>query len=208
MFIASYETPAIARHLRLIWSCLDMSREAIEKCLSCLPSGSTLLVQDSDIDWMRKHAPLHNLLRHSATGIERLRQDGSVAETMALYEHCLPSQIADHPTRAVVALDIVLKDSSEEAWDTAESLIASGLPSQVAASALIGTAQEIAQRLNDYRKLGLYDVILTAPAERAPYHAVSETLVPLLRQQTTPMDREAKIAGISDGPFEWHGAAL
>lgn len=208
MFIASYESPAIARQLRLIWSCLDMSQEAIEKCLSCLPSGSTLLVQDGDIAWMRQHAPLHNLLRYCATGIERLRQDDSVAETMTLYEHCLPSQISDHPARAVVALDIVLKDRSEEAWDTAESLIAAGLPSQVAASALIGTAQEIAQRLNDYRKLGLNDVILTAPADRAPYQAVSETLLPLLRQQTVSMDRELAIAGISDGPFEWHGAAL
>jgi len=208
MFIASYDTPAIARHVRLIWSCLDMSREALEKCLTQLPTGCSLLVRDDMIDWMRGHAAQHNLLRQGHGGIERLRPDGSVAETMALYEHCLPSQIVDHPARSVVALDIVLKDSTEEAWDETETLIDQGLPSQVAASALVGTAQEIAQRLNDYRKLGLFDVILTAPPSRAPYHEVSEALQPLLRQQAIPVDRHARIAGISDGPFEWHGAAL
>lgn len=208
MFIASYDTPAITRHLRLIWSCLDMSREALQKCLSQLSAGCNLLVDDHDLDWMRTHASCHNLLRKGDTGIERLRPDGSVAEIMALHEHCLPSQIVGHPPRSVVALDIVLKDSTEEAWDTAETLIDEGLPSQIAASALIGTAQEIALRLNDYRKLGLHDVILTAPSQRAPYRAVSETLLPLLRQQAIPVDRHARIAGISDGPFEWHGAAL
>lgn len=208
MFIAPYDTPAIARHLRLIWSCLEMERKAIMSCLSCLPPGSALLVQDDDIAWLRQHAPQHNLLRRGANGIERLRHDDSVAETMTLFEHCLPSQLAEQSARSIVALDIVLKDSSDEAWETAESLIAEGLPAQVAASALIGTAQEIAQRLNAYRKLGLQDVILTAPSGRAPYREASEILMPLLRQQTVPMDRHARIAGISDGPFEWHGAAL
>lgn len=208
MFIAPYDTPAIARHLRLIWSCLGMSREELGTCLSQIPSGSALLVDQADIDWLRLNAPRHNLLCKTEAGIDRLRPDGSVAETMALYEHCLPSQIANHPARSVVALDIVLHENTEEAWEEAETLIADGLSSQIAASALIGTPQEIALRLNDYRKLGLYDVILTAPAIRAPYRAVSEILLPLLRQQAIPMDTHARVAGISNGPFEWHGAAL
>ncbi|WP_336761950.1 hypothetical protein [Asaia sp. VD9] len=208
MFITSHDTPAIARHLRLIWSCLDMSREDMKSCLSQLPTGSSLLVADEDIDWLRQQAPRHNLLRRTDAGIERLRFDGSLAETMALYLHCLPSQIADHPARSVVALDIVLRENTEEAWEDAETLIHEGLPTQIAASALIGTSQEIAQRLNDYRKLGIFDVILMAPCARAPYRAVCETLMPLLRQQSIPLDGHARIAGISNGPFEWHGAAL
>ncbi|NVN06415.1 hypothetical protein HW509_12560 [Asaia spathodeae] len=208
MFIAPYDTPAASRHLRLIWSCLGMGREEIEACLSQIPPGSNLLIDQADLDWLRVGATRHNLLCRTDAGIERLRPDGSVAETMALYEHCLPSQIADHPARSVVALDIVLSENTEDAWEDAETLIAGGLPSQIVASALIGTPQEIALRLNDYRKLGLYDVILTAPSHRAPYRKVSEILLPLLRQQAIPADTHARVAGISNGPFEWHGAAL
>ncbi|WP_025885279.1 hypothetical protein [Asaia prunellae] len=208
MFVAPYDTPAITRHMRLIWSCLGMSRDEIEVCLSQTSSGSNLLVDQSDIGWLRAQAPRHNLLRLGLTGVERLRPDGSVAETMALYEHCLPSQIVDHPTRSAIALDIVLDENTEEAWEQAETLIALGLRSQIAAAALIGTAQEIALRLNDYRKLGFYDVILTAPADRAPYRSAGEVLMPLLRQQAIPLESHARVAGISHGPFEWHGAAL
>ncbi|GAB6853132.1 hypothetical protein [Asaia astilbis] len=208
MFITPYDTPAISRHLRLIWSCLGMTRAEITTCLSQLPIGCNLLVDDTQLDWLRVQAPRHTLLRKSTQGIERLRPDGSVAETMALYEHCLPSQIAHQPARAAIALDIVLSSNTEEAWEKAETLIAEGLPSQIAASALVGTAQEIALRLNDYRELGLYDAILTAPSERAPYRAVCEDLMPLLRQQTVPSERHARLAGVSQSVFGRHGAAL
>ncbi|GBQ09519.1 hypothetical protein AA21291_0103 [Swaminathania salitolerans LMG 21291] len=167
-----------------------------------------MLVDPEDSAWIRAEAPDQNLLRLGGGGVERLRQDGTVAETMALFENCLPSQIVDHPPRSTVALDIVLEDTTEAAWEAAEILIAQGLPSTVAASALIGNAAEIAQRLEGYRALGLRDVILTAPSSRAPYDAVVTELLPLLRRSLGATDRTARIAGISNGPFEWHGAAL
>lgn len=213
MPISPYDTAAAPRYLRLIWSCLDLTRKEIKQCLTLLPAGSSLLVKQKDVAWLRKQAPRCNLLCRGTDGIERLRHDNSLAETMALYAHCLPSQvlpsqIRDHQPRATVALDIVLCETTEEAWEEADRLIENGLPSQVVASALIGSPSDVAQRLNDYRALGIRDVILEAPFNRLPVALACSRLIPLLQQQSVTVRDEVRITGISHDLFEWHGAAL
>ncbi|WP_367159175.1 hypothetical protein ABUE34_07430 [Kozakia baliensis] len=208
MFIAPYDSSIISQRIGLIWSVIGMDRDALFEHAAQCPVGTGLLVDASQAKWLRETGAHLRIFVREGENLVRTGWDGAQIEQFRLYENCLPSQIVDHPPHSAVALDIVMADHTQAAWECTESLIATGLPAPVAASALIGTPAEIALRLGDYRALGIHDIVLTAPPERAPYEAVCEKLLPLLTTLTPEIETRPQHDTVTSGTFDWHGAAL
>jgi hypothetical protein len=92
-------------------------------------------------------------------------------------------------TECAVALDIVLRPTTAQAWRAAEML-----PPATMATALVGTAPEILTRMAAYMALGISLFVLTAPPARADYAAVAAELLPLCRNvpPARPLDFSAR----------------
>lgn len=172
--------------MRIIWSCLGMSRTDLRACISELPEHSNILIRRKDVAWAMKNAPRHKIFIVKGHSIAQLTEDGKCVDTMSLHEHRLPSQLQDHPPHAAVALDIVVRETTLDAWDEIDRLAEAGRPPQAVASALVGTPDEIAQRLDDYYLLGIHDIILSCPVDQLPPRAICQTVFPLLERHPNP----------------------
>lgn len=208
MFISPSDHYAPAGALHLVWSFLGISPGVVLATLPQLAPGTAVLIDKAQL-WALQGAQADLRLFVKEDGwLVRLSSEGKPMDRFHLIENELPSQIAAHGRHDAVALDIVMAESTQAAWLAMEDLTGDDLPTAAAAAALVGTASEIARRLEDYRAGGVRHIVLTATPDRAPYEAVRRELVPLLRQRGTRGGTEAPAAAPGTTAITWHGVAL
>jgi len=159
-------------------------------------SGAGVAMQESDAQML---SPMPLPCLKLDRGLTCARIEGARDGSRKLLQCSLPSDVAacrgETTAPIAVMLDIVLGETTEDAWAETERLIEEGLPARTAASALVGTAQDIAHRIENYRALGVTDIVLSAPPERAPYEAVQRTLLPLLGRVRDTLPEPAFLTG-------------
>jgi len=208
MFIAPSDHYAPAGALHLVWSFLGVSPRLVLDTLPRLSAGTGILLDKAQL-WVLEGARTDlRLFVREGDDLVRLSSERKPMDRFSLHENELPSQLAAPGRHEAVALDIVMAETTGAAWQAMEDLTAAGLPAAHAAAALVGTPQEIARRLEDYRIGGVRHVVLTAPPGRAPYEMARRDLVPLLRQRPGQPDFTHRDERRPPDAITWHGVAL
>jgi|GEM_PF-1678733 len=211
-------TPRASRAPSLFWAIPNQPNTIHPDILAEKLQGSGAGIALHDDSSTPRHGttstvPRLHLRKSTQDGLIAIRPDGTRRPVLP---DSLPSSLTALPARSgyAVMLDIVMGKSTEAAWESMETLIEQGLPAKIAASALIGTASDIARRVEDYRALGVTEIILTAPQDRAPYDAVRRDLMPLLRLTGDRASRLGSLepcyplADLVPCGQPWHGAPL
>ncbi|GAJ28525.1 hypothetical protein [Acidomonas methanolica] len=213
MYIAPFDHYAPPGALHLIWSLTGRSADDILALVSQFHQGAAVLVDPEALPALRAAAPKLRIFLRDGDSIVRLSAEGRAMDRFHLSANKLPSQMAatrgqTSGEQEAVALDIVMGETTDEAWERMEALTEAGLPAGVAASALVGTPTEVARRLEDYRMEHVRHIVLTAPPERAPYEMVRRDLVPLLTRRPTAGSPAPLPDRVETDAITWHGVAL
>ncbi|UYH51173.1 hypothetical protein N5W20_08805 [Candidatus Kirkpatrickella diaphorinae] len=191
----------------LVWSGLGYKTEALIKLVRIAPPGTRVVVDANRLNWMRRFARHLTLYVQNGDEIEEISRHGARKPGQVLQTHCLPSQIRADGMPVAVALDIIMNPDPAAAWQEVDYLVAEGLSSQIAATALVGTPIDIAERIFDYVTAGVRTVILMPPVDRAPFYAVSAHLEPLLKEGRRRAERNP-MAPVQEDTIAWNDAAL
>lgn len=193
--------------VQMVWSALGYKTETLIRLSRIAPPGTRVVVEANRLNWMRRfarHLSLHVL---SGAEIEEISRHGARKPGHRVQEHCLPSQISLDQLPVAVALDIIMSPDAASAWEELDRLVAEGLSSQIAATALVGTPIDIAERIFDYAAVGVKTVILTAALDRAPFYAVFNQLEPLL-QEAHSARRNNPFSRVDEKAIAWNDVSL
>lgn len=191
----------------LVWSGLGYKTEALIKLVRVAPPGTSVVVDANRLNWMRRFARHLTLYVQNGEEIEEISRHGARKPGLVLQTHCLPSQIRTDGLPVAVALDIIMNPDPGIAWQELDHLVAEGLSTQIAATALVGTPIDIAERIFDYIAVGVRTIILMPPVDRAPFYAVSAHLGPLLKEGHRRAERNP-MAPVQEDTIAWNDAAL
>src|SRR6185437_12784016 len=86
-----------------------------------------------------------------------------------------------------IRLNVITRDTAEEAWQVADRI---GLVRGGAGTALVGSHDEVADRIAEYHDLGIDEFILSGYPHLEEAYRVGEGLMPVLRARGLVVDRE------------------
>ncbi len=97
-----------------------------------------------------------------------------------------------------IRLHAITRDTAEEAWQVADRLLAGlspgiGLVRGGAGTALVGSHEEVADRIAEYHELGIDEFILSGYPHLEEAYRVGEGLIPVLRSRGLLTDRAPSV---------------